>query len=207
MKLVFLGPPGAGKGTQAANIASTLRVPHISTGDMFRAAIKNETPTGLRAKAFIDKGELVPDEVTIQLVRERVAQADCAAGFLLDGFPRTVAQAEALDTFQSLDAVVDIFVADEALVSRLSGRRVCPDCGATYHVDTLAGVTDCAACGVALIQRRDDMPETILNRLSVYHAQTKPLAEFYRAAGLLREVNGSQPIADVGKDILAVLGA
>ena len=206
MKLVFLGPPGAGKGTQAANIAKTLGVPHISTGDMFRAAIKNQTPTGLRAKAFIDKGELVPDEVTIQLVRERVAQEDCGAGFLLDGFPRTVAQAEALHTFESLDAVVDIFVPDEALVSRLSGRRVCPDCGGTYHVDSLNGETACSVCGAALIQRKDDMPETILNRLSVYHAQTKPLAEYYRGAGLLREVNGSQAIADVGKDILSVLG-
>ena len=206
MKLVFLGHPGAGKGTQAGNVAQAFDIPHISTGDMFRAAIKNETPTGLRAKAFIDAGKLVPDEVTIAMVEERLAMADCKNGYLLDGFPRNVDQAEALEKIAKPDCVVEIAVADEALLSRLTGRRVCRKCAGTFHVTRLENEKVCPDCGGELYQRDDDTEATISNRLNVYHAQTAPLIGFYQKNGALKTVNGSQSPEDVQKDIMAALG-
>ena len=206
MNLIFLGPPGAGKGTQAVRVCEQLGIPQISTGDILRRAIKNETPTGLAAKSYIDKGQLVPDSVVIDIVRERLVQDDCKNGYLLDGFPRTVAQAEALEGFAKIDAVVDINVSDEKLVARLSGRRVCLSCGGTYHVSQLNGSMTCAKCGNELIQRADDKAETVLSRLTVYHAQTEPLIDFYTQRGLLKEIDGAQPMDDCYAAILAVLG-
>ena len=206
MNLIFLGPPGAGKGTQAVRVCEQLGIPQISTGDILRRAIKNETPTGLAAKSYIDKGQLVPDSVVIDIVRERLAQDDCKNGYLLDGFPRTVAQAEALEGFAKIDAVVDIDVSDEKLVARLSGRRVCLSCGGTYHVSQLNGSMTCAKCGNELIQRADDKAETVLSRLTVYHAQTEPLIDFYTQRGLLKHIDGAQPMDDCYAAILAVLG-
>ena len=206
MNLIFLGPPGAGKGTQAVRVCEQLGIPQISTGDILRRAIKNETPTGLAAKSYIDKGQLVPDSVVIDIVRERLAQDDCKAGYLLDGFPRTVLQAEALETFAKIDAVVDIDVSDEKLVERLSGRRVCLACGGTYHVSMLNGVTTCAKCGETLIQRDDDKAETVLSRLHVYHQQTEPLIDFYTSRGLIKTVDGSKPMEECYAAILEALG-
>ena len=206
MNLIFLGPPGAGKGTQAVRVCERLGIPQISTGDILRRAIKNETPTGLAAKSYIDKGQLVPDSVVIDIVRERLEHEDCKGGYLLDGFPRTVAQAEALETFARIDAVIDIDVSDEKLVERLSGRRVCLSCGGTYHVSRLNGSTTCEKCGSELIQRDDDKAETVLSRLSVYHAQTAPLIDYYDARGLLRKVDGSAPMDDCFSAILSALG-
>jgi adenylate kinase len=206
MNLIFLGPPGAGKGTQAVRVCEQLGIPQISTGDILRRAIKNETPTGLAAKSYIDKGQLVPDSVVIDIVRERLVQDDCKNGYLLDGFPRTVAQAEALEGFAKIDAVVDINVSDEKLVARLSGRRVCLSCGGTYHVSQLNGSMTCAKCGNELIQRADDKAETVLSRLTVYHAQTEPLIDFYTQRGLLKEIDGAQPMDECYAAILAVLG-
>ena len=206
MNLIFLGPPGAGKGTQAVRVCEQLGIPQISTGDILRRAIKNETPTGLAAKSYIDKGQLVPDSVVIDIVRERLVQDDCKNGYLLDGFPRTVAQAEALESFAKIDAVVDIDVSDEKLVARLSGRRVCLSCGGTYHVSQLNGSMTCAKCGNELIQRADDKAETVLSRLTVYHAQTEPLIDFYTQRGLLKHIDGAQPMDDCYAAILAVLG-
>ena len=206
MNLIFLGPPGAGKGTQAVRVCERLGIPQISTGDILRRAIKNETPTGLAAKSYIDKGQLVPDSVVIDIVRERLEHEDCRGGYLLDGFPRTVAQAEALETFAKIDAVIDIEVSDEKLVERLSGRRVCLSCGGTYHVSRLNGSTTCEKCGSELIQRDDDKAETVLSRLTVYHAQTEPLIDFYTQRGLLKRVDGAQPMDDCFAAILAALG-
>jgi len=206
MNLIFLGPPGAGKGTQAVRVCEQLGIPQISTGDILRRAIKNETPTGLNAKSYIDKGQLVPDSVVIDIVRERLEHDDCKNGYLLDGFPRTVAQAEALEGFAKIDAVVDIDVSDEKLVARLSGRRVCLSCGGTYHVSQLNGSMTCAKCGNELIQRADDKAETVLSRLTVYHAQTEPLIDFYTQRGLLKEIDGAQPMDDCYAAIMAVLG-
>ena len=206
MNLIFLGPPGAGKGTQAVRVCERLGIPQISTGDILRRAIKNETPTGLAAKSYIDKGQLVPDSVVIDIVRERLEHEDCKGGYLLDGFPRTVAQAEALETFARIDAVIDIDVSDEKLVERLSGRRVCLSCGGTYHVSRLNGSTTCEKCGSELIQRDDDKAETVLSRLSVYHAQTEPLIDFYTKRGLLKPVDGAQPMDDCYAAILGALG-
>ncbi len=206
MKMIFLGPPGAGKGTQAVRVCERLGIPQISTGDILRRAIKDQTPTGLAAKSYIDKGQLVPDSVVIDIVRERLAQDDCANGYLLDGFPRTVPQAQALATFADIDVVIDIEVSDEALTKRLSGRRVCLACGGTYHVATLNGATTCAKCGAELIQRDDDKAETVLNRLSVYHAQTAPLIDFYTEKGLLKAVDGSKPMDECFSAILNALG-
>ena len=206
MNLIFLGPPGAGKGTQAVRVCERLGIPQISTGDILRRAIKNETPTGLAAKSYIDKGQLVPDSVVIDIVRERLEHEDCKGGYLLDGFPRTVAQAEALETFARIDAVIDIDVSDEKLVERLSGRRVCLSCGGTYHVSRLNGSTTCEKCGNELIQRDDDKAETVLSRLSVYHAQTAPLIDFYTQRGLLKTVDGAAALEACTQAVLDALG-
>ena len=191
MNVIFLGPPGAGKGTQAVRVCERLGIPQISTGDILRRAMKEGTPTGLAAKSYIDKGLLVPDEVVIAIVRERLAMEDCQKGYILDGFPRTVPQAEALAQFAKIDAVIDIEVSDEKLTERLSGRRVCLNCGGTYHVSTLNGSTTCEKCGNELIQRNDDKAETVLSRLSVYHAQTAPLIDYYAKLGLIRTIDGA----------------
>ncbi len=205
MNIIFLGPPGAGKGTQAQRICETLGIPQISTGDILRRAIKEETPTGLKAKAYIDAGKLVPDEVVIEIVRDRLEQEDCKAGYILDGFPRTVPQAEALADFAQIDAVVDLDVADENLVQRLSGRRVCLNCGATYHVSTMK--SDCCNhCGQALVQRDDDKPETVLSRLKVYHEQTAPLVSYYQDKNLLHVIDGAQQKEVIFDAILNTLG-
>ena len=206
MNLVFLGPPGAGKGTQAAIICQALNIPHISTGDMFRRAIREGTPTGLKAKAFIDQGQLVPDSLTIEMVQERLSEADCAGGYLLDGFPRNIDQAKALEGISKLDAAVNIAVADEKLIARLSGRRFCPGCNGTFHISHLADPEKCPVCGAALVQRADDNPETIANRLSVYHEQTSPLTAFYAQKGLLKEIDGDRPEEAVSAEILRALG-
>lgn len=206
MNVIFLGPPGAGKGTQAVRVCERLGIPQISTGDILRRAMKEGTPTGLEAKAYIDKGLLVPDEVVIAIVRERLAMEDCQKGYVLDGFPRTVPQAEALAEFAKIDAVIDIEVSDEKLTARLSGRRVCLCCGGTYHVSTLGGRTTCEKCGAELVQRNDDKAETVLSRLAVYHEQTAPLIDFYAKRGLLRTIDGAQPMDVCFEAILEALG-
>ena len=214
MKLLIMGRPGAGKGTQAVNIREYYNIPHISTGDMFRAAIKNETKLGLTAKSYMDKGLLVPDEVTIGIVEERLLEDDCKNGFLLDGFPRTIAQAEALDAFLKkngvkLDAVLDVNVPSTILVRRMVGRRVCKTCGATYHVEfnpsNVEGI--CDICGSPLIQRADDTEATAANRLAVYDENTAPLLDYYKKQNILKTVNGDQPLEKVFEDIKDVLGA
>ncbi len=205
MKLIFLGPPGAGKGTQATGVSTKLNVPHISTGDMFRSAIKNRTRTGLEAQRYMDNGQLVPDSVVIDMVRERLAMDDCKNGYLLDGFPRTVEQAEALESIASPDAVINIAVPDERLLSRLTGRRVCGKCQGTFHVSKLADEKVCPVCGGELIHRDDDKPETIKKRLSVYHDQTAPLIGYYTGNGKLKTVDGDNRPEDVLKAILASL--
>ena len=207
MNIIFLGPPGAGKGTQAQRICDALNIPQISTGDMLRRAMKEGTETGLKAKSYIDAGKLVPDEVIIDLVKERLAMEDCQNGYILDGFPRTVPQAEALDTFARIDSVIELAVDDQVLVNRLSGRRVCLKCGATYHVSMLGEKTACEKCGEPLIQRDDDKAETVLNRLEVYHAQTAPLIGYYEGRGLLHKVEGDQAIDGIFHAIMKELGA
>ena len=214
MKLLIMGRPGAGKGTQAVNIKEYYNIPHISTGDMFRAAIKNQTKLGMLAKSYMDQGALVPDEVTIGIVEERLLEDDCKKGFLLDGFPRTIAQAEALDKFLNsngikLDAVLDVNVPVEILVRRMVGRRVCKGCGATYHVEFNAPKVEgiCDNCGTQLIQRADDTEATAVNRLQVYDNQTAPLLDFYSKKNILKTVNGDQSLSKVFEDIKVVLGA
>lgn len=213
VNLVLMGLPGAGKGTQADKIVGKYNIPHISTGDMFRAAIKDGTELGLQAKSFMDKGELVPDEVTIGIVRERLSKADCEKGFLLDGFPRTVAQAEALDTMladlgKKIDYVINIDVDQSILMERLTGRRICKNCGATYHLvfNPPAKEGVCDRCGGELYQRADDNAETVQNRLDVNIQQTKPLLNFYEDKGYLRNINGQQDINVVFADIEELLG-
>ena len=205
MNIIFLGPPGAGKGTQAQRVCDELKIPQISTGDILRRAIKEETPVGLKAKAYVESGKLVPDEILVEIIKDRLAQDDCKPGYILDGFPRTVPQAEALEKIAKIDVVVEIAVADEALVKRLSGRRVCLNCGATYHVSTLGGKTTCDKCGEELIQRKDDNPETVQNRLNVYHSQTAPLISFYQERGLLKTFDGMQDIDVVYDSIMSAL--
>ncbi len=210
MKLIFLGPPGAGKGTQAAIISRELDIPTISTGDMLRAAVKAGTPTGLKAKSFMDAGQLVPDEVIIGIIGERLQESDCAKGYILDGVPRTIAQAEALEKSGiDFDRVVSLEVEDEAIVKRMSGRRVCAKCGATYHVTNMPPKTEgvCDACGGELIVRKDDKAETVRERLAVYHKETEPLKDFYKQRGKLREVPGDQGLEATTKAIREVLGA
>lgn len=213
MNLVLMGLPGAGKGTQAEKIVEKYGIPHISTGDMFRAAMKEGTSLGLKAKSYMDKGELVPDDVTIGIVRERLGKADCEKGFLLDGFPRTVAQAEALEEIldelkRPIDAVLSIDVDQDQLMARLTGRRICKDCGSTYHVvynpPKQEGV--CDKCGGELYQRADDNEETVSNRLEVNLKQAKPLLDFYEEKGYLKTIDGDQEINQVFADIESILG-
>lgn len=212
MKIVLLGPPGAGKGTQAEVLQKKLLVPHISTGDMFRAAIKSGTEMGQAAKRYMDEGQLVPDEVTVGIIQDRIAQPDCADGFLLDGFPRTIAQAAALDELLAagggLDAAINISVPLDKLIVRLTGRRMCRKCGAIYHLLYNAPEKEdvCDACGGALYQRDDDKEETVKNRLQVYEQQTAPLIAYYEEKGLLHTVNGDQPINAVLAELGAALG-
>jgi adenylate kinase len=208
MNIILLGAPGAGKGTQAAVICDYLKIPTISTGNIIRAALKSGTEMGLKAKSFIDNGQLVPDDVVIGIIKERLAEGDCANGFILDGFPRTIPQAEALDSMGvQIDRVVDIDVSDEEIVHRLSGRRVCESCGATYHLDynkpQKEGV--CNACAGTLVQRKDDSPETVQQRLAVYHEQTKPLEDYYRAQGKLSVVSGEGEIEEITRLTIAAL--
>lgn len=212
MRLLIMGRPGAGKGTQAANIKEYYGIPHISTGDMFRAAIKEGTELGKLAKSYMDKGALVPDEVTIGIVKERLLKDDCKKGFLLDGFPRNVLQAEALDSFMkeqgiSLDAVLDVNVDASILIRRIVGRRICKTCGATYHIDFNKPKKEgiCDNCGTPLIQRTDDTIETAGSRLEVYDKQTAPLLAYYEKQNLLKTVNGDQELNKVFEDIKAVL--
>lgn len=206
MKLVFLGAPGAGKGTQAAGVAEALQISHISTGDMFRAALTNQTPTGIKAKGYMDKGELVPDSVTVEMVDERLKADDCENGYLLDGFPRTIPQAEALDQIAAPDAVVNLAVPEELLLKRLTGRRVCEACKGTFHISRLQDPETCPACGQKLMHRKDDQPETIKERLRVYHRDTAPLIDYYQAQGKLVTVPGVGEVDAVNQDILKALG-
>ena len=207
MNIIFLGPPGAGKGTQAQRICAALGIPQVSTGDMLRSAIANQTETGLKAKEYMDQGQLVPDQVVIDIVKERLAMDDCRNGYILDGFPRTVEQAKALSEFADIDAAINLDVPDEILVNRLSGRRVCPACGAPYHVDRLNGATDCKACDTPLIQRDDDKPETVLNRLKVYHQKTAPLIDHYQSQGKLKNIFGGGDLESITAEILTTLEA
>lgn len=205
MNIVLLGAPGAGKGTQATTICERYGIPHVSTGDIFRKNIKEKTPVGIVAKGYIDKGQLVPDEVTEEIVRLRIEEPDCKNGFLLDGFPRTVAQAEALGKITALDAVVNIDVPLGKLMKRLTGRRVCKNCGESYHVDFIGDKTSCAKCGGELIHRDDDTEETVTKRLAVYTDQTAPLIDYYEDKGLLINVDGDKPVEEVENLIFKAL--
>jgi len=213
MRIVLLGPPGAGKGTQAKKIVSAFSIPHISTGDIFRKNIAEKTELGLKAKQYLDSGQLVPDSLTIEICLKRLEQEDCANGFLLDGFPRNVAQAEALDEYLKskdlkLDAAINIDVPEDLLIKRLTGRRVCPNCGASFNVETnppkVEGI--CDFCSSQLVQRADDTIETVNQRLKVYKEQTQPIIEYYAKKGLLKNVDGSQDIEKVFEDICVILG-
>ena len=208
MKLILLGAPGAGKGTQAEILCERLNIPTISTGNMIREAMKSGTEMGLKAKEYAENGKLVPDEVVIGIVDERLRMDDCKNGFILDGFPRTIPQAEALDRMGIIiDRVVDINVPDEVITRRVSGRRACLDCGSTYHVETKKPQVEgiCDRCGSTLVQRKDDLPETVQERLHVYHAQTEPLRDYYAAAGKLLVVDGQQGIQEIAEQTLTLL--
>ena len=209
MKIMFLGAPGAGKGTQAEVVASTFNIPAISTGAIIRVAIKAGTEMGKAAKSYTESGNLVPDEVVIGIIKERLSKDDCKNGFILDGFPRTIPQAEALDELGiEMDCVLDIDVSDEAIAARLGGRRVCPKCGASYHIDYKKPQKEgiCNACGEALIQRKDDAPETVLERLAIYHEQTEPLKDYYRNTGKLKSVKGQEKVEDTTRLVFEALG-
>ena len=213
MKIIMLGAPGAGKGTQAKMIAAKYGIPHISTGDIFRANIKNGTELGAKAKEYMDKGLLVPDELVVDLVIDRFKEPDCANGYVLDGFPRTIPQAEALDKAltaigESVDYAINVEVPDENIVRRMGGRRACVGCGATYHIVYSPTKVEgkCDTCGGDLIIRDDDKPETVQNRLAVYHEQTQPLIDYYKKANILKSVDGTQPMEKVFSDIVAILG-
>lgn len=212
MKIIMLGAPGAGKGTQAKRIADKYSIPHISTGDIFRANIKNGTELGNKAKSYMDQGLLVPDELVVDLVVDRVKQDDCENGYVFDGFPRTIPQAEALDTAlkvidEKIDYAVNVEVPDSNIVERMSGRRACLNCGATYHLQYIPTKTEgiCDVCGSKLVLRDDDKPETVLKRLNVYHEQTQPLIDYYKNQGILAEVDGTKDMAEVFEAIVRVL--
>ena len=214
MKIIMLGAPGAGKGTQAQMIADKYNIPHISTGDIFRANIKNGTELGKKAKEFMDKGLLVPDELTVELLLDRVANEDCKDGYVLDGFPRTSPQADVLDKEltklgDKVDFAVNVDVPDENIVRRMSGRRACLKCGATYHIEHIPPKTEgiCDKCGSELVQREDDKPETVQNRLSVYHEQTQPLIEYYDKKNILKTVDGTKDMQEVFNEIVNILNA
>ena len=209
MKLILLGAPGAGKGTQATRLADQYHIPHISTGDIFRANLKEETPLGLKAKEYMDQGLLVPDELTVDLVMDRLAKPDCANGYILDGFPRTLVQAAALDAKVDIDAAINVEVPDEKIVKRMAGRRVCPKCGEPYHTEYKVPAKEgvCDRCGSLLIIRKDDKAETVLKRLAVYHDQTAPLIDHYQAAGKLITVDGTQSVEAVTDAITTALKA
>ena len=213
MKIIFFGAPGAGKGTQAKMIAEKYSVPHISTGDIFRANIKNGTELGMEAKKYMDQGLLVPDELTVKILLDRVAQEDCQNGYVLDGFPRTIPQAEVLDKAlneinDKIDYAINVDVPDENIIRRMSGRRACLTCGATYHIEHIPPKAEgiCDVCGKELVLRDDDKPETVKNRLDVYHKQTQPLIDFYQTKGILKEVDGTVDMKDVFAAIVAILG-
>lgn len=213
MKIIMLGAPGAGKGTQAKKIADKYNIPHISTGDIFRANIKNGTELGKKAKTYMDQGALVPDELVVDLVVDRVAQDDAKNGYVLDGFPRTIPQAEALDKAleaisEKVDYAINVEVPDENIINRMSGRRACVACGGTYHIKYIPTKVEgiCDACGGELILRDDDKPETVKKRLDVYHEQTQPLIDYYTGKGILKEVDGTQDMEDVFKAITDILG-
>lgn len=212
MKIIMLGAPGAGKGTQAKMIADEYGIPHVSTGDIFRANIKNGTQLGMEAKQYMDKGLLVPDELTVKILLDRVAQDDCKDGYVLDGFPRTIPQAEVLDKAldelgEKVDYAINVDVPDENIVRRMGGRRACLSCGATYHIEHVPPKAEgiCDVCGQELVLRDDDKPETVQNRLNVYHEQTQPLIDFYRAKGVLKTVDGTQDMKDVFAAVKAIL--
>lgn len=212
MKIIMLGAPGAGKGTQAKKIAEKYGIPHISTGDIFRANIKNQTELGRKAKEYMDQGMLVPDELTLELVMDRFTKDDCQNGYVLDGFPRTIPQAEALTAAlakqqDTVDYAINVDVPDEAIVSRMSGRRACLSCGGTYHIKFNPTKTEgiCDACGGELVLRNDDKPETVQKRLDVYHEQTQPLIEYYQIQNILKEVDGTLPMEEVFQAIIAIL--
>lgn len=213
MKIIMLGAPGAGKGTQAKMIADKYSVPHISTGDIFRANIKNGTELGMEAKKYMDQGQLVPDELTVKILLDRVAQDDCQNGYVLDGFPRTIPQANVLDEAlnklgEKIDFAVNVDVPDENIIRRMGGRRACVSCGATYHIEHVPPKTEgiCDRCNSELILRDDDKPETVKNRLEIYHEQTQPLIEFYEAKGVLKNVDGTVDMKDVFAAIVSILG-
>ncbi len=214
MKIIMLGAPGAGKGTQAKMIAEKFNIPHISTGDIFRANIKNGTELGKKAKEFMDKGQLVPDELTVEILLDRVANDDCKNGYVLDGFPRTIPQADVLDKEltklgDKVDFAINVDVPDENIVRRMSGRRACLKCGATYHIEHIPPKTEgiCDKCGSELVQRDDDKPETVQNRLSVYHEQTQPLIDYYEKKNILKSVDGTKDMQEVFSDIVSILNA
>ena len=214
MKIVMLGAPGAGKGTQADKIAEKYNIPHISTGDIFRSNIKAGTELGKKAKSFIDQGLLVPDEVTIGMLLDRIHEADCENGYILDGFPRTIPQAESLtaalkENGEAIDFALDVEVPDANIVNRMAGRRACLKCGATYHTEFAAPKKEgiCDNCGAELILRDDDKPETVEKRLHVYHDQTQPLIDYYKNEGILAEVDGTKDMEEVFQDIVNILGA